>query len=59
MSRAEEIRQRIAERREELRREAEEAGESQENDEPPDYRQAIQSMIGRNRRQNNSDGNEQ
>jgi len=58
LSRAEEIRQRIAERREELRREAEEAGETQESNEPLDYQQAIQSMIGRNRRQNSNDGNE-
>jgi len=55
LSRAEEIRQRIAERREELRLEAEQAGESGE----PSYQQAIQSKIGRNRRNNPNNGNEQ
>lgn len=43
MSRAEEIRQRIAERREELRRAAEEGGA--EEAKPADYRSAIQQMI--------------
>lgn len=43
LSRAEEIRQRIAERREELRRAAEE--ESQDEPEQMDYRSSIQSMI--------------
>ena len=44
MTRAEEIRQRIAERREELRRaaEAEKAGEKQLSD----YQTAVRSMIG-------------
>lgn len=58
LSRAEEIRQRIAERREELRRAAEEAEQSgggqdageQEPPAQPDYRQAIQSMISGNRK---------
>ncbi len=43
LTRAEEIRQRIAERREELRRAAEE--ESQDQPEQMDYRSSIQSMI--------------
>jgi hypothetical protein len=59
LSRAEEIRQRIAERREELRREAEEAGEPEPDNEPPNYQDAIQAMIGRNRRQSSGDENEQ
>jgi len=50
LSRAEEIRQRIAERREELRRAAKDNETSQEK--PQDYRSAIQSMI-RNTSQNN------
>jgi len=50
LSRAEEIRQRIAERREELRRAAEDNETSQEK--PQDYRAAIQSMI-RNTSENN------
>ncbi len=50
LSRAEEIRQRIAERREELRRAAEDNETSQEK--PQDYRSAIQSMI-RDTSQNN------
>jgi len=53
LSRAEEIRQRIAERREELRREAEQADgaeQSQEKPQPTSYRDAIQSMVGRNRK---------
>ena len=50
LSRAEEIRRRIQERREELRRAAEEAGE-EDTAETEDYRSAIQSMINaRNRR---------
>jgi len=59
LSRAEEIRQRIAERREELRREAEEAGDPEPDNEPPSYQDAIQSMIGRNRRQSSGNENEQ
>ena len=56
LSRAEEIRQRIAQRREELRR----AAEDREQDEEPavDYRQAIQSMIngsGRKQKQDETD----
>ena len=43
LSRAEEIRQRIAERREELRK----AAEENEQSEPVSYQQAIQAMIGR------------
>lgn len=46
MTRAEEIRQRIAERREELRRAAEE-GQDQESAKPADYSSAIQSMLKR------------
>jgi hypothetical protein len=59
LSRAEEIRQRIAERREELRREAEQADSSATKDEPPDYQDVIQSMIGRNRGQKSGNENEQ
>lgn len=53
LTRAEEIRQRIAERREELRRaaEAEKSGEKPAND----YQTAIQSMIGVKRKPNESD----
>jgi hypothetical protein len=56
ISRAEEIRQRIAERREELKRQAEEA-----EDEPPPvqpYRQAIQAMM-QGRKDQETDENEQ
>jgi hypothetical protein len=49
LSRAEEIRQRIAERREELRRAAEE-NEQGEQDEQMSYQQAIQAMMGKKRR---------
>lgn len=57
LSRAEEIRQRIAQRREELRR----AAEDKEQDEEPakDYRQAIQSMIDGSGRKQKQDENEQ
>ena len=51
LSRAEEIRQRIAERREELRREAEALDQANEESAQPDYKNAIQSMIGRKRRE--------
>jgi hypothetical protein len=53
LTRAEEIRQRIAERREELRRaaEAEKSGEKPVND----YQTAIQSMIGVKRKPNEND----
>ena len=56
LSRAEEIRQRIAARREELRR----AAEDKEQDEAPpaDYRQAIQSMINGSGRKQKQDENE-
>ena len=56
LSRAEEIRQRIAQRREELRR----AAEDKEQDEAPqvDYRQAIQSMVSGSRRKKEQDENE-
>lgn len=56
MSRAEEIRQRIAERREELRRAAEEGGEEQAK--PNDYRSAIQQMM-QGREKQASDENDQ
>jgi len=56
LSRAEEIRQRIAERREELRQEADQAAQPEKSNEPPSYEQAIQNMIGRNR--NSKSGNE-
>lgn len=52
VTRAEEIRQRIAERREELRREAELQQQAGDENAQPDYQQAIQSMIGRNRANN-------
>lgn len=59
MSRAEEIRQRIAERREELRRAAEE-GEEPPAAAQPDYRDAIQQMIqGRKQNQQDDDDSEQ
>jgi len=56
LSRAEEIRQRIAQRREELRR----AAEDREQDEEPamDYRQAIQSMINGSERKQKQDEND-
>ncbi len=50
LSRADEIRQRIAERREELRRDAEQSQQPEEKPRSPSYQQAIQSMIGRNRK---------
>jgi hypothetical protein len=56
MSRAEEIRQRIAERREELRRAAEESGEQPAK--PADYRSAINQLM-QNRRDQASDENDQ
>lgn len=57
MTRAEEIRQRIAQRREELRRAAEEGGPPPETPQV-DYREAIQSMIGaRNDDQENEQEN--
>ena len=65
LSRAEEIRQRIAERREELRRAAEEKQDSEQGSgpegeqQPKDYRSAIQSMINRSTNQKQeSDENE-
>jgi hypothetical protein len=59
LSRAEEIRQRIAERREELRRAQEEGGEPPEAP-TADYRQAIQNMIqGRRQETQENDENEQ
>ena len=56
MSRAEEIRQRIAERREELRRAAEESGE--EPAKPADYRSAINQLM-RGQKDQASDENDQ
>lgn len=56
LSRAEEIRQRIAERREELRRAAEE--DSADPEKPANYRAAIQSLMDRNKKQA-KDENEQ
>jgi hypothetical protein len=56
LSRAEEIRQRIAQRREELRRAAE---DKEQNEDPDmDYRQAIQSMINGSGRKQKQDENE-
>ena len=61
LTRAEEIRQRIAERREELRRAAEEEGTEADNsrETPENYRNVIQSMITGNNRKRSSDENEQ
>lgn len=59
LSRAEEIRQRIAERREELRREADQAGAGEQQQPEPSYKEAIQSMIGRNRQNQTNKENEQ
>jgi general secretion pathway protein N len=47
MTRADEIRQRIAERREELRQQAEEEGREGENEAQPSYEEAIRAMINR------------
>jgi hypothetical protein len=58
LSRAEEIRQRIAERREELRRAAEE-NEQGEQDEQMSYQQAIQAMMGNKRREKAKNESEQ
>jgi general secretion pathway protein N len=61
MTRAEEIRQRIAERREELRRAAEEGGDAEEQQQqsaPVDYRQAIQQMM-QGRKNQDQDESEQ
>jgi hypothetical protein len=55
MTRADEIRQRIAERREELRRAAEEEQESVADEQQPTYQQAIESMMGRNRQEESRD----
>lgn len=57
LSRADEIRQRIAERREELRRAAEE-GDGEAKERPADYRSAIQALMSRNKNQA-EDENEQ
>lgn len=56
MSRAEEIRQRIAERREELRRAAEEGGEDPAK--PADYRSAIQQMMNGRKDQANDENDQ-
>lgn len=58
ISRAEEIRQRIAERREELRRQNEDGGEPAQAAQPADYRQAIQKMI-QGRKDQEQDENDQ
>lgn len=55
LSRAEEIRQRIAERREELKR----AAESEETEAPVSYQQAIQNMIGKKRQDNSNNDQKQ
>ncbi|NNK34371.1 MAG: hypothetical protein HKP03_06500 [Xanthomonadales bacterium] len=63
LTRAEEIRQRIAERREELRRAAEEEEGASSAEAKPDpqanYRSVIQSMISGNNRKRNNDEDEQ
>ena len=58
LSRAEEIRQRIAERREELRRAAEE-NEQGDQDEQVSYQQAIQAMMGNKRREKSKNESDQ
>lgn len=57
LTRAEEIRQRIAQRREELRNAAENSEDAQA--ESPDYRTAIQSMINKPSRKKKPDENDQ
>jgi hypothetical protein len=56
LSRAEEIRQRIAQRREELRQAA--ADKEQNKEQEVDYREAIQSMVSGSRRKKEQDENE-
>ena len=56
LSRAEEIRQRIAQRREELRRAADD--KEQEEKQKPNYQQAIQSMISGSRQKEEKDENQ-
>jgi hypothetical protein len=58
LSRADEIRQRIAERREELKRESEAAEQDQEAA-PPNYQSAIENMINRSRRNSNNKQDEE
>jgi len=58
LTRAEEIRQRIAERREELRRQAEEEQEDGRSSAPASYQEAIQSMISRGRPKKPANENE-
>jgi len=58
MSRAEEIRQRIAQRREELRRAAEDKNEEPDREQEVNYRQAIQSMINNPGRKQEQDEND-
>jgi hypothetical protein len=58
LSRAEEIRQRIAERREELRRESAAADQDQEAA-PPDYQSAIENMMNSSRRNRNNKQDEE
>lgn len=66
MSRAEQIRQRIAERREELRREAEEqqseggtqANTASQPSKPPDYQSAIRALMNKKRKDQDSNDNE-
>jgi hypothetical protein len=58
LSRAEEIRQRIAQRREELRRAAEDREHDEAEAPAVDYRQAIQSMVSGTRRKKEQDENE-
>lgn len=60
MTRAEEIRQRIAERREELKRAAEEGGEEPgQPAKPLDYRQAIQQMMQQGNKNQETDESKQ
>lgn len=58
LSRAEEIRQRIAERREELRRAAESKEEGGQEQKPRDYKSTIQSMISAGSKKKEPDENE-
>ncbi|MEE4216671.1 MAG: hypothetical protein V2I48_03615 [Xanthomonadales bacterium] len=59
MTRAEEIRQRIAERREELKRAAEEGGEQPGQPPQLNYRQAIQAMMQQGNKNQETDESEQ
>ena len=59
LSRADEIRQRIAERREELKHQAGQTDQPEAEPKKPNYQQTIQSMIGRKRQPKSNKQNEQ